>query len=140
MSQDVGKLRCQIAKVPLYMYNVGKYQIHLHLLRNRTEKLARLLFYLFLKLVQINYIFSDNVCTCMYIVYLFTQGQCYTMQVPLSTIFHVYYGNQFYQWMKPEYQVNTTVYKPLALYFIAIKVVSSNLLMILVIGTDWIET
>jgi hypothetical protein len=72
MSQDVGKLRCQIAKVPLYMYNVGKYQIHLHLLRNRTEKLARLLFYLFLKLVQINYIFSDNVCTCMYIVYLFT--------------------------------------------------------------------
>jgi hypothetical protein len=42
--------------------------------------------------------------------------------------------------MKPEYQVNTTVYKPLALYFIAIKVVSSNLLMILVIGTDWIET
>jgi hypothetical protein len=48
------------------MYNVGKYQIHLHLLRNRTEKLARLLFYLFLKLVQINYIFSDNVCTCIY--------------------------------------------------------------------------
>ena len=42
--------------------------------------------------------------------------------------------------MKPEYQVNTTIYKPLALYFIAIKVVSSNLLMILVIGTDWIET
>jgi len=37
-------------------------KINLHSLRNRLEKLAKyLFFYLFLKLVQINYIFSDNV-------------------------------------------------------------------------------
>ena len=37
--------------------------IHLHLLSNRAEKFARVsLSYMFLKLVQINYIFSDNVC------------------------------------------------------------------------------
>jgi hypothetical protein len=41
---------------------VGKYEIHLHSLRNDTEKLTKAwLFYLFLKLVQINYIFSNNV-------------------------------------------------------------------------------
>jgi hypothetical protein len=43
-------------------YIVGKYQIHLHLLGNRTEMLAKgSPFYLFLKLAQINFIFSDNV-------------------------------------------------------------------------------
>jgi hypothetical protein len=35
-----------------------KYQIHLHTLQNRTEKLAVLPVY---KVEQINYIFSDNV-------------------------------------------------------------------------------
>jgi len=39
-----------------------KNKIYLHLLRNRLWKLAKgSLFYLFLKLVQINYIFSNNV-------------------------------------------------------------------------------
>jgi hypothetical protein len=37
-------------------------KINLYSLRNRLEKLAKgSLFYLFLKLVQINFIFSDNV-------------------------------------------------------------------------------
>ena len=44
------------------MYIVVKYKINLHSLRNRLEKLDKgSFFYLFLKLVQINYIFSDNV-------------------------------------------------------------------------------
>ena len=44
------------------MYIVIKYQINLHSLRNRLDKLAKgSLFYLFLKLVQINFIFTDNV-------------------------------------------------------------------------------
>jgi hypothetical protein len=44
------------------MYIVWKYQIHFHSLRNkRIEKFTKgLLFYLFLKLVQINIIFTDN--------------------------------------------------------------------------------
>ena len=42
---------------------IGKYKIYLHSLRNRAEKFAKVsLFYtFFLKLVQINFIFSDNV-------------------------------------------------------------------------------
>ena len=37
-------------------------KINLYSLRNRLEKFAKgSLFYLFLKLVQINYVFSDNV-------------------------------------------------------------------------------
>jgi hypothetical protein len=41
---------------------VVKYKIHLYSLRNRPEKLAEgSLFCLFLKLVQINFIFTDNV-------------------------------------------------------------------------------
>jgi hypothetical protein len=37
-------------------------KINLHSLRNRLQKLAKYsFFYLFLKLLQINYIFSDNV-------------------------------------------------------------------------------
>ena len=36
-------------------------------MRNRTEKLAKdSIFYLFLKFVQINYIFSNNVKTMIY--------------------------------------------------------------------------
>jgi hypothetical protein len=43
-------------------YIVVKYKIHLYSLRNRHEKLANgSLFCLFLKLVQINFIFTDNV-------------------------------------------------------------------------------
>ena len=45
------------------MYIVWKYKINSHLLQNRHKKTCqRLALYLFLKLVQINYIFSDNVC------------------------------------------------------------------------------
>ena len=44
------------------MYIVVEYKINLHSLRNRLEKLAKgSLFYLFIKLVQINYIFFDNI-------------------------------------------------------------------------------
>jgi hypothetical protein len=44
------------------MYIVVKYKIHLYSLRNRPEKLVEgSLFCLFLKLVQINFIFTDNV-------------------------------------------------------------------------------
>ena len=28
--------------------------------------------------------------------------------IPLSTIFQLYHGNQFYRWRKPQYQVKTT--------------------------------
>ena len=43
-------------------YIVGKYKIHLYSLANRPEKLAEgSLLCLFLKLVQINFIFTDNV-------------------------------------------------------------------------------
>jgi hypothetical protein len=43
------------------MYTVRKYKIDLHLLQSRLEKLNKgLLFSLFLKLLQINYTFSDN--------------------------------------------------------------------------------
>ena len=43
-------------------YIVVEYEINLHSLRNRLENLAKgLLFYLFVKLVLINLIFSDNV-------------------------------------------------------------------------------
>ena len=43
-------------------YIVVKYKIHLYSLRNRPEKLAKdSLFFLFLKLAQINVIFTDNV-------------------------------------------------------------------------------
>ena len=39
-----------------------QHKINLHSLRNRLEKLAKCsFFYLFLKLLQINFIFSDNV-------------------------------------------------------------------------------
>jgi hypothetical protein len=44
------------------MHIVGKYIIHLHSLGNRTEKLTKgSLVYLFLKLIQIYFIFSDKV-------------------------------------------------------------------------------
>jgi hypothetical protein len=47
-------LRCTYLQV--------KYNIHLYSLRNKPEKLAKgSLFCLFLKLVQINFIFTDNV-------------------------------------------------------------------------------
>jgi hypothetical protein len=48
----------------------------MHSLRNRLEKIAKgLLFYLFIKVVQINYIFSDNVqkvCTFFFVYCIFT--------------------------------------------------------------------
>jgi hypothetical protein len=48
--------------VTQYTFIVVKYKIHLYSLRNRPEKLANgSLFCLFLKLVQINFIFTDNV-------------------------------------------------------------------------------
>jgi hypothetical protein len=51
-----------IAGLTQYTYIVAKYKICLYSLRNRPEKLAEgSLFCLFLKLVQINFIFTDNV-------------------------------------------------------------------------------
>jgi len=45
------------------MFIVEKYKIHLHLQRNRPEMLTKdSLIDLFIKLLQINYIFFDNVC------------------------------------------------------------------------------
>jgi hypothetical protein len=53
-----------IAGQTQYTYIVVKYKINLHLLREMLEKLTRgSIFYLFLKLVQINYIFFDNLRT-----------------------------------------------------------------------------
>jgi len=53
-----------IAAQTQYTYIVVKYKIYLHSLGEMLEKLARgSIFYLFLKLVQINYIFSDNLRT-----------------------------------------------------------------------------
>ena len=44
------------------MYIVVKYKIYLHTLSNRPEKFFKgSFFYLFLKLIHINLIFSDNV-------------------------------------------------------------------------------
>jgi hypothetical protein len=54
--------------------NVVKYKIHLYSLRNRPEKLAEgSLFCLFLKLVQINFIFTDNVRMLYSITLLLTK-------------------------------------------------------------------
>jgi hypothetical protein len=51
-----------IAVKTQYTYIVVKYKIHLYSLRNRPEKFAKgSLCCLFLKLVQINFIFTDNV-------------------------------------------------------------------------------
>ena len=53
-----------------YTFLVWKYQINLHLLRNRTEKIAKdPLFYLFQMLVQINLTFADNVCILFIYIY-----------------------------------------------------------------------
>jgi hypothetical protein len=53
------------------MYIVVKYEIHLYSLRNRPEKLAKgSLLCLFLKLVQINFIFTDNVRILYMYVYI----------------------------------------------------------------------
>ena len=53
------------------MYIVVKYKIHLYSLRNNPEKLAKgSLFCPFLKLVQINFIFTDNVR----ILYIYLQS------------------------------------------------------------------
>ena len=54
-------------------YFFVKYKINLHLLQNRLEKLPKgkgLIFYLFLMLVQINFIISNNVG----ILYIFIQS------------------------------------------------------------------
>jgi hypothetical protein len=67
------------------MYIVGKYKIDLHMLQNRLEKLnTGLLFYLFLKLVQINLIFSDKAPTQVYI-YIYRRQQ-HTFVIILQTI------------------------------------------------------
>jgi hypothetical protein len=59
-----------------YTYIVVKYKIHLYSLRNRPEKLAKgSLYCLFLKLVQINFIFTDNIrILYMYRVHLAMNG------------------------------------------------------------------
>jgi hypothetical protein len=44
------------------MYMVDNNKLYFQFLRNRPEKIEKgLIFYLFQKLVQINYIFSDNI-------------------------------------------------------------------------------
>ena len=51
-----------------YMYIVGKYNKHSCLLQNMTEMLPKdSLFYLSLKIVQINYIFFNNICIFIYV-------------------------------------------------------------------------
>ena len=56
------------------MHIVVKYKIHLYLLQNRHEKLAKgSLFCLLLKLVQINFIFTDNVR----ILYIYWYHHCF---------------------------------------------------------------
>ena len=68
----------------LYMYIVRNYQINLHSLRNRTEKLNKgLFFYLFLKLVQINYIFSDNVHIYICTVFILLRISCLIKMVKI---------------------------------------------------------
>jgi len=53
------------------MYNVSKNKLYLHSLRNKPEKFARgMLFYLFLKLVQINFVLSDKI-TILYTYLIF---------------------------------------------------------------------
>ena len=54
------------------MYIVVKYKINLHSLRNRLEKLAYgSLFYLFLKLVKIDFIFTNNIRILYIYMYLY---------------------------------------------------------------------
>ena len=63
--------------------------------------------------------------------------------MPLSTIFHLYRGNQFYWWRKPEYlekiidlpQVIEKLYH-IKLYWIDISWVGFELTTLVVIGTD----
>ena len=64
--------------------------------------------------------------------------------MPLSTIFQLYRGNQFYWWRKPEYLGNTTCRKSLTnlitlmLYQVQLTWVGFKVTMLVVIGTDYI--
>jgi hypothetical protein len=76
--------------------------MHLHPLRNRTEKLAKgLVLYLFLKDIQINYIISDSVriCICYLDVYWLISDalfvKCSSGYVIKSTI---HCNNERYIW------------------------------------------
>ena len=86
-------------------------------------------FFLFLKRIQINFIFADNVHKCilstgiydmifivnkilvhsffhaLFITWIGLGLGCWT---PLSTIFHLYRGGQIYRWRKREYPQKTT--------------------------------
>jgi hypothetical protein len=72
-----------IVFVSQYTYIVVKYKIHLYSLQNRPEKLAKgSLFCLFLKLAQINLIFTDNVR----ILYIYLISQ-YLLQIGWYAIY-----------------------------------------------------
>ena len=71
----------------VYTYTVINYQINLHSLRNRLEKLIKgLFFYLYLKLVQINCIFSDTV-RMLHIP--FSYHNIYTFHGKFSILIHI---------------------------------------------------
>ena len=90
-------------------YIVGKFQIHMHWLRTRTENLTKgPLFYLFLKLVRIIFLFSYNVCILS--IYYFSSVWYQFLiikknlnyyenehKIPLSTIFQLY-SKTFLNW------------------------------------------
>ena len=81
--------QCPINMINIqYTYIVVKYKIHLYSLRNRPEKLAEgSLFCPFLKLVQIDFIFTDNVrILYIYHVYRTLLKKSLSIRKPCKTV------------------------------------------------------